>query len=147
RLKEAAEVLKKAPADPQETSLAVEKALQFYIERRFDEAILTIQHAPSKVANDPRTLTLLGFCQKFAGKNDEARLTFARAAAGMKPTPDSSVAVDARQLPSYLAWVYTGLGEKEKALEQARHAIADYNSDALAKPFAETTLAIVQAQF
>ena len=31
-------------------------------------------------------------------------------------------------------------------MEQARHAIADYDNDALAKPFAETALAIVQAQ-
>ena len=64
----------------------------------------------------------------------------------MKPTPDSVVVVDARMLPCYLAWVYAGLGEKEKALEQARHAIADYDNDALAKPFAETSLAIVEAQ-
>jgi tetratricopeptide (TPR) repeat protein len=56
------------------------------------------------------------------------------------------VVVDARNLPCYLAWVYAGLGEKEKALEQARHAISDYNNDALVKPFAETSLAIVQAQ-
>ncbi len=64
----------------------------------------------------------------------------------MKPTPDSVVAVDARQLPCHLAWAYAGLGEKEKALEQARQAITDYDNDALSKPFAETALAIVQAQ-
>jgi tetratricopeptide (TPR) repeat protein len=64
----------------------------------------------------------------------------------MKPTPDSVVAVDARNLPCYLAWVYAGLGDKEKALEQARRAIADYDSDAVVKPFAETSLAIVEAQ-
>jgi tetratricopeptide (TPR) repeat protein len=64
----------------------------------------------------------------------------------MKPTPDSVVVVDARLLPSYLAWAYAGLGEKEKALEQARHAITDYANDALAKPFAETSLAIAEAQ-
>jgi predicted negative regulator of RcsB-dependent stress response len=60
--------------------------------------------------------------------------------------PDSVVVVDARLLPCYLAWAYTGLGEKEKALQQAHHAIADYENDALAKPFAEASLAIVQAQ-
>ena len=64
----------------------------------------------------------------------------------MKPTPESAVPVDGRQLPCFLAWAYAGLGEKEKALEQARHAIADYDDDSLVKPFAETTLAIVQAQ-
>ena len=147
RLKEAAEVLAKAPANSQDEGLTMARALQLYDERRFDEAIAQIQqNTPAAVANDPRTMTLLGHCQKFAGKDDEARDTFTRAAAAMKPTPDSVVVVDARHLPCYLAWVYAGLGEKEKALEQARHAIADYDSDALAKPFAETALAIVQAQ-
>jgi predicted negative regulator of RcsB-dependent stress response len=91
-------------------------------------------------------MTLLGYCQKFVGKDNDARDTFTRAAAAMKPTPDSVVAVDARLLPVCLAQVYAGLGEKEKALEQARHAIADYDGDALAKPYAEVALATVQAQ-
>ena len=147
RLNEAAEVLAKGPANSQDEALTVARALQLYNERRFDEAIAQIQqNTPASVANDPRTLTLLGYCQKFAGKDDDARATFTRAAAAMKPTPESAVVVDARTLPCYLAWVYAGLGEKEKALEQARHAIADYDNDALAKPFAETSLAIVEAQ-
>jgi tetratricopeptide (TPR) repeat protein len=65
----------------------------------------------------------------------------------MKPAPDSAVIVDARQMPIYLAWAYAGLGEKEKALEQARQAIAVYSTDALSKPLAETSLASIQAQF
>jgi tetratricopeptide (TPR) repeat protein len=64
----------------------------------------------------------------------------------MKPTPDSVVVVDARQLPVYLSLAYLGLGEKEKALQQARQAIVDYSTDALSKPFAEQSLAVVQAQ-
>ena len=147
QLKEAAEVLAKAPANSKDEALTVARALQLYYERRFDEAIAQIQqNTPATVATDPRTMTLLGLCQKLAGKNDDARATFARAAAALKPTPDSVVVVDARLLPCYLAWVYAGLGEKEKALEQARHAIADYDNDALAKPFAESSLAIVEAQ-
>jgi tetratricopeptide (TPR) repeat protein len=147
RLKEAAEVLAKAPANSQDEALTVARALQLYYERRFDEAIAQIQqNTPATVATDPRTMTLLGLCQKLAGKNDDARATFTRAAAALKPTPDSVVVVDARLLPCYLAWAYAGLGEKEKALEQARHAIADYDNDALAKPFAESSLAIVEAQ-
>jgi TolB-like protein/class 3 adenylate cyclase/Tfp pilus assembly protein PilF len=147
RLKEAAEVLAKAPANSQDESLCLTKAIQLYEERRFDEAIVYIQqNTPATVVNDPRTLMLLGLCQKFAGKDNDARATFTRAVAAMKPTPDSAVVVDARELPCYLSWAYLGLGEKEKALEQARHAISDYDSDALAKPFAETSLAIVQAQ-
>jgi len=147
RLKEAAEVLAKAPANSENETLTVGRALQLYLERRLDEAIAYIQQKiPASVANDPRIITLLGQCQQLADKNDDARTTFTRAAAAMKPTPDSVVVVDARQLPVYLAWVYAGLGEKEKALEQARQAIADYSSDALSKPFAETALAQVRAQ-
>jgi TolB-like protein/class 3 adenylate cyclase/Tfp pilus assembly protein PilF len=147
RLTEAAEILAKAPANSQDEALAIVRALQLYQERRFDAAIVQIQqNTPAAVANDPRTMTLLGYCQKFAGKDNDAHVTFTRAAVAMKPTPDSAVIVDARELPAYLAWAYAGLGEKEKALEQARHAIADYDGDALAKPFAETSLAIVEAQ-
>ena len=102
---------------------------------------------PPSLANDPRTIMFLGLCQKLAGKTNEARDTFMRAVAAMKPTPDAVVPVDARQLPCYLAWAYAGLGEKDKALEQARQAVADYANDALSKPFAEGNLAIIQAQF
>jgi TolB-like protein/Tfp pilus assembly protein PilF/class 3 adenylate cyclase len=147
RLNEAAEILAKAPANSQNEALTFARVNQLYSERRFDEAIAQIQqHTPAAFANDPRIITFLGLCQQLAGKNDEARATFTRAAAAMKPTPDSVVAVDARQLPCHLAWAYAGLGEKEKALEQARQAITDYDNDALSKPFAETALAIVQAQ-
>jgi tetratricopeptide (TPR) repeat protein len=147
RLNEAAEVLAKAPANSQEEHLTFAKALQLYYERRFDAVIVQIQqNTPPSFANDPRTMTLLGYCQKFSGKENDARATFTRAAAAMKPTSDSVVAVDARNLPCYLSWAYAGLGEKEKALDQARRAISDYDSDALVKPFAETSLAIVEAQ-
>jgi len=146
RLKEAAEVLAKAPANSQDEGITVLRALQLYYERHFDEAVVQIQNAPPTTVSDPRTVILLGQCQQRAGKNDEARATFTRAVAAMKPKPDSVVAVDARQLPIFLAWAYIGLSEKEKALEQARQAIVDYSTDALSKPFAESSLAIVQAQ-
>ena len=147
QLKEAAEVLAKAPANSQAEELCLTRAIQLYLERRYDEAIAQIQQkTPAMYANDPRTMTLLGLCQKLSGRDNDARATFTRAAAAIKPTPDSVVPVDARSLPCYLAWVYAGLGEKEKALEQARQAISDYDSDALTKPFAETALAVVQAQ-
>ena len=145
---EAAEVLAKAPANSQdETPYRRESptAVRGETLRRSDRSD-SAETYPRQLRTIPVYITLLGQCQKFAGKDDEARATFTRAAAAMKPTPDSVVVVDARNLPCYLAWVYAGLGEKEKALEQARHAIADYDSDAVAKPFAETALAIVQAQ-
>jgi TolB-like protein/class 3 adenylate cyclase/predicted negative regulator of RcsB-dependent stress response len=147
RLNEAAEVLAKIPANSQDEVLSIARALQLYYERNFYTAITQIQqNTPKATANDPRTMTLVGQCQQLAGKNVEARATFRRAVAAMKPTPDSTVVVDARLLPIYLAWAYVGLGEKDKALEQARQAIADYSTDALSKPFAETSLAAVQAQ-
>src|SRR5215471_18699234 len=147
RLNEAAQVLAKAPANSRNDALVFARAIQLYNERRFDEAVAYIQqNVPAEFANDPRTMTLLGEFQQLAGKNDEARATFTRAVAALKPTPDSVVAIDARQLPVHLAWAYVGLGEKEKALDQARQAVVDYSNDALAKPFAETTLATIQAQ-
>jgi TolB-like protein/class 3 adenylate cyclase/Tfp pilus assembly protein PilF len=148
RLKEASEVLAKIPANSQDDAVNIQRAFQLYDERRFDAAIVYIQHnMPPSLANDPRTIMFLGLCQKLAGKTNEARDTFARAVVAFKPTPDAVVPVDARQLPCYLAWAYAGLGEKDKALEQARQAVADYANDALSKPFAEGNLAIIQAQF
>src|SRR5207245_349128 len=82
RLNEAAEILAKAPANSQDEALAIARALQLYYERRFDAAIVQIQqNTPTVFANDPRTMTPLGYCQKFAGKDDDARVTFTRAAA------------------------------------------------------------------
>src|SRR6184192_681486 len=79
RLKEAAEVLAKAPANSQDEGIIVLRALQLYYERHFDEAVVQIQNAPPTTVSDPRTVILLGQCQQRAGKNDEARATFTRA--------------------------------------------------------------------
>jgi TolB-like protein/class 3 adenylate cyclase/Tfp pilus assembly protein PilF len=148
RLKEAAEVLAKIPANSQDDAVNIQRAIQLYDERRFEAAVVYVQHnMPPSLANDPRTITFLGLCQKLSGKTNEARDTFMRAVAAFKPTPAAVVPVDARQLPCYLALANAGLGEKDKALEQARQAIVDYANDALSKPFAEENLAIIQTQF
>src|SRR4029079_17801629 len=113
RLKEAAEVLAKISANSQDDSVVIQRFVQLYDERRFDDAVVSLQHnVPASLANDPRAITFLGLCQKLAGKNNEARDTFARAVAAMKPTSDAVVPVDARQLPCYLALAYAGLDEK-----------------------------------
>jgi hypothetical protein len=39
------------------------------------------------------------------------------------------------------------LGEKDKALAQAQQALKDYATDAVFKPSAEITLAMIQARF
>ena len=57
------------------------------------------------------------------------------------------MAPDADNLPSALALAYAGLGEKEKALEQAQYAVKDYDNDAVNKPWAEAALAQIQARF
>src|SRR5207247_1514608 len=67
RLNEAAEILAKAPANSQDDALRFARASQLYNERHFDEAIAYIQqNVPPAFANDPRTLVLVGWCQKFA---------------------------------------------------------------------------------
>ena len=148
RLKEAAEVLAKIPANSTDDGVNIQRFIQLYDERRFDAAVVYVQHnMPPSLANDPRTITFLGLNQKLSGKTNEARDTLMRAVAAMKPTPDAVVPVDTRELPCFLALAYAGLGEKDKALEQARQAVADYATDALAKPLAEAYLAIIQAQF
>jgi tetratricopeptide (TPR) repeat protein len=91
-------------------------------------------------------ITMLALCQESAGRREEARATFARAAAAIKPTPDAIVPVDARVLSAYLAWDYSGLGQTQKALEQAKRAVAEYKDDALAQPQSEHILAVIQAR-
>jgi hypothetical protein len=48
---------------------------------------------------------------------------------------------------SLLALAYAGVGDKQKALEQANQAVADYDHDAVSKPIAETDRAKIQARF
>jgi hypothetical protein len=64
-----------------------------------------------------------------------------------KPTPDTIVRPEANGLPSTLALAYAGLGDKEKALQQAAQAVKDYETDAVNKPGAEIVLAQIQARF
>jgi hypothetical protein len=64
-----------------------------------------------------------------------------------KPTADTIVKPEANGLPSTLALAYAGLGEKEKALQQASQAVKDYETDAVNKPGAEIVLAQIQARF
>jgi tetratricopeptide (TPR) repeat protein len=146
RLDESARELNNAPADSKDDSIVIARILQGYYERKFDTAISMIQTSTSPVVRDPRTLTLLGSCQLFAGRKSDAQATFLRAISVIKPSPDSAAPVDARMLPSYLAMAYAGLGEKEKALEQARSAVAAYKNDILSAAQTESILAQVEAQ-
>jgi TolB-like protein/Tfp pilus assembly protein PilF len=146
RLDESAKELNRIEKSQEET-LILAKILQSFLERQFDTVIAQIGAAPSSLADDPRSILLLGYCQERAGHKNDARATFGRVIAIIQPSPASVVPIDARLLPCYLALAYADLGEKEKALEQARRAVVDYQNDILARPFAEQTLAQIQAYF
>ena len=154
QLDDAAKELGKVKANSDDESVVVARSLQFGYERRFDTAIAYLQ--PYTAASRPREtvgdtakilLVWLGYCQEWAGRNGEARATFMRAVQAIKPSPDSVVPIGAQQLSCELALAYAGLGEKEKALDQARRAVVDYQDDAYAKPFAEQVLAEIEARF
>ena len=87
------------------------------------------------------------FCHEWLGEKEEARQLFERVVQETKPTPDTIVKPEANGLPSTLALAYAGLGEKEKALQQASQAVKDYETDAVNKPAAEIVLAQIQARF
>jgi tetratricopeptide (TPR) repeat protein len=89
----------------------------------------------------------MGFCQEWTGHHADALRTFTQVVSAIKPTPETVVAPEANALPSTLALAYAGLGEKEKALAQAREAVTDYDDDAVTKPTAEVALAQIQALF
>ena len=92
-------------------------------------------------------LVQLGFCQDWSGRTVDAQQSFTRAIQSIKPTPDTVVAPEANGLPEFLALAYAGLGEKQKALEQAQQAVKDYETDAVNKPAAMVTRAQIQALF
>ena len=89
----------------------------------------------------------LGSLLEWADRPDEARAAFAQALHAIKPTADAMVLADSAGVPGVLATVYAGLGEKDKALTQAREAISQCNNDAVNKPAAEAILAQIQARF
>ena len=154
RLEDAARELAQIPADEMDEWANEGRIVQAIYERRYDEAIKVAERKlnslpPGQALDSYNDLFLvqLGQCQEWLGRKDEARRAYERALHEILPTPGSTVGPDANGLPSTLALAYAGLGEKEKALEQARRAVKDYDNDAVAKPWAETVLAQIQARF
>jgi TolB-like protein/Tfp pilus assembly protein PilF len=151
RLEEAARELARIPEDMTE-DLAVDVRLQQAInERHYDTAIKVIEQKLNSIPVgqplDPYLLTSLGFCHEWIGQPEEARKAFNRAVQAIKPTPETVVGPADLNGTLNLAGAYAGLGEKEKALEQAKRAVKDYDDDAVTKPLAETVLAQIQARF
>jgi serine/threonine-protein kinase len=87
---------------------------------------------------------LQGYCELWAGRGDAARATFERIVHATAQSP-TLLAGPGREIRSYLALAYAGLGEKEKALEHGRQAVADYKSDAVIGALAERYLAEIEA--
>ena len=154
RLKEASRELALIPEDASDDWVINQRVQQAIYERRYDDAIKVIEGKLSSIpAGQPLDffnklfLVNLGFCQEWAGRPEEARNAFARAVQAIKPSADTVVNWDANGTPTILALAYAGLGEKEKALNQAQQALKDCANDQASKPLAEYTLAQIQARF
>ena len=152
RLDEATKQLARIPKDSADKTVLIHRVDQAVLERNFDEAIFWAKKAtsspgPGQALNtqDIFALVLQGYCQLWAGQNEDARATFERviqevAPSGVLPSPPI---LGARL---YLAAAYAGLGDKSNAHEQARRGVADYENDALFKPIAEAFRAKALAQ-
>jgi TolB-like protein len=154
RLEEARKELARIPEEALDDWVISARVAQAIYERHFDEGIKIIERKLNSIPKDQALdsfqeafLVELGQCQEWLGHKDEARLAYTRAVSAIMPTPETVVSSDANGTPYNLALAYAGLGEKEKALQQAHDAIKAYESDAIAKPNAETVLAQIQARF
>lgn len=154
RIDEARQELALIPGDVLDDWVVAARMTQAMYERRFGDAINIVERKINSLApNQPLDsfakafLVQAGQCQELLGQHDAARQMFERALREIKPTPDTVVRPDANGTPSVLAQAYAGLGEKEKALQQAAQAVRDYEGDAVNLPPAQAVLAQIQAGF
>ncbi|HEU0209430.1 MAG TPA: tetratricopeptide repeat protein [Candidatus Udaeobacter sp.] len=154
RLPEAAQALARVAESSTDDYVIGSRITQAMYERDFDRAIRVIEQKVNSIpAGQPFdsiteiALVQLGFLQEWSGRHADAQQSFARAIQSMKPTPDTVVAPEANGLPEFLALAYAGLGQKQKALEQAEQAVKDYETDAVNKPAAMAARAQIQALF
>jgi TolB-like protein/Tfp pilus assembly protein PilF len=154
RLEEARHEITQIPDTALDDWVVAARVGQAIYERHYDEAIKVIERKLNSVPRDQPLdsfqqafLVQLGECQELSAHAEDARQAYSRAVAAIKPTPDIVVGPNANGTPSTLALAYAGLGEKQKALQQAQDAVKAYETDAIGKPQAETTLAQIQARF
>ena len=131
KLNEAAKELARIPKDSTDKTVLIHRVDQALFERNFDEALFwaskaTSSPSPGQSLNtqDIFALVLQGYCQLWAGRNEEARTTFQRvirevAPGGVLRTPPL---LGSRL---YLAAAYAGLADRSNAHEQARQAVSD----------------------
>ena len=139
RLDEAAKQLARLPNDSTDKTILLVRATQALLERNFEQVIFCTKQVTRSVSfdkplstQDTLALVLQGYGQQWTGRSDEARATFGRIIQAMAPAADAAAGAtyDARSL---LALAYAGIGDKEKALEQANQAVAEYDNDAVNK--------------
>jgi len=154
RLVEASHELAHVPPDLTDDWIIGTRLTQATYDRNFDEGIKVAQRKLNSIppgqaldSFQKSFLVELGQFQEWLDQKDEARRTFERAVHEILPTPQSTVVLDANGTAAILAFAYAGLGEKEKALQQAQSAVKGYETDAVSKPPAEITLAQIQAKF
>jgi TolB-like protein/Tfp pilus assembly protein PilF len=154
RIEEARQELAQVPDDVLDDWVVAARVTQAMYERRFTDAIdITQRKINSLAPNQPLDsfaktfLVQMGQCQDWLGQHDAARQSFERAVREMKPTPNAVVRPDANGTPNTLASAYAGVGDKQKASEQAEQAIKDYEGDAVNQPQSELVRAQIQAQF
>jgi tetratricopeptide (TPR) repeat protein len=154
RLPEADQEIASIPADAFDDFIVNNRLSLLLYERKYKEVTDFMRRRLQALPADQPTDSWLrlfmvqaGFCYEWLGQKEEARQLFERVVEETKPTPDTIVKPEANGLPSTLALAYAGLGEKEKALQQATQAVKDYETDAVNKPAAEIVLAQIQALF
>ena len=154
RIDEARQELALVPDGVLDDWVVAARVTEAMYERRFNDAISIIERKINSLApNQPLDsfakyfLVQMGQCQEWLGQQEAARQTFERAVREIKPTSATLVRPDANNTPSTLALAYAGLGEKEKALQQAAQALKDYDGDAVNQPQNEVVLAQIQARF
>ncbi len=154
RLDEAAKELARIPADSLVDAVVSGRAQLLAWQGQYDSAIALIERKinsvpPGEPLDEWDKILLIGaaYCHERAGRPEQAEATFTRALHEINPGNDAVLAPKGFGMPVYLALTYAGLGEKDKALQQAHLAIEQYADDGWVKPDAEAALAQIQARF
>jgi len=154
RLAEADQEMARVPVDDFDDFIVNNRMSLWLYEHKYKEAADFMRRRMQAFPPDQTTDSWLrmfmveaAFAHKWLGEKEEARQLFERVVHETKPTPDMIVKPEANGLPSILALAYAGLGEKEKALQQASQAVKDYETDAVNKPLAQILQAQIQALF
>jgi len=149
RVPEAAQELARIPANSTDDNVILTRIQQALYQRQYDDAINVVERKlrallAGKPLGPNATFALInsGYCYAWSGRPEEARRAFVRAIHEVQATPDSVMPEGA----TLLGLAYAGLGEKEKALEQARRGLKGFETDAQSKPVGEMFLAQVEAQ-